>query len=78
MPNPPAARRGRMAKKKYRGPGNPPPEEKTVRIDLIAPESWLAEVDAMADTLSLSRSALIRMAVTKFIQGQRREGGQEK
>jgi len=73
MTTPAAPERSRMAKRKHRTKGQPPPDEPVGRIELLAPERWIAELDAAADAMGLSRSAYIRLAVNKLMRADRRE-----
>jgi hypothetical protein len=42
------------------------------RIELQAPVVWIAELDAAAEKLGLSRSAFIRLACHRLMQAERR------
>jgi hypothetical protein len=66
-----------MARKKPK-PAAPSPEEAGFgRIELQAPPEWIAELDAVAKSMGLSRSAYIRQACNRQMAADRRqlEGG---
>lgn len=63
-----------VAKKK--NPAQPPPTEPPFgRIELQAPPDWIAQLDAAAAALGMSRSAYIRMACNRQMARDRHEKG---
>lgn len=48
------------------------------RIELQAPPDWIAELDAVAEAMGLSRSAFIRLACNKQMAAVRKELGIDK
>jgi hypothetical protein len=66
---------GKTARKTSRKPaGRPPTAAETARLELQATPAWIAQVDAAAAALGLSRAAYVRMAVSKQMNADRKEG----
>lgn len=66
-----------VAKRKNNEPQTPAGEPAFDRVEFQAPPEWVKELDEIAASLGLSRSAFIRMACNKIMQAEQRQKGGE-